>query len=236
MSNTNRAMQMKPDSNFKITFDAEAIVVTVNVLIFSIRAEQLNVLLVQRTYQPFADYWALPGGVFDPDESLDDAAKRILDERTGVKNVYLEQLYTFGDPKRDPRERRIGVTYYALIPSNDIKLAPSGKAKDAAWFPIKRLPKLAFDHRKIIDYGMDRLRSKVEYSSVVLGLMGKKFRLSELQKAYEIILGHDLDKRNFRKQIQSLDLVESTGEKEIDGAHRPAMLYKAKRKEVVLFN
>lgn len=229
-------MNTVPDKKFKVSFNPNIIVVTVNVLIFSIRNERLEVLLVKRTYQPFADFWALPGGVFDPAESLDEAACRILQERTGVETVYLEQLYTFGDPKRDPRERRIGVTYYALIPSQNIQLSPSGKAKDAGWFDVETPPKLGFDHKKIIDYGLDRLKNKIGYSSVVFSLLPKKFRLSELQKAYEIILGHELDKRNFRKRMKELDLVEETGEKEMEGAHRPAMLYRSKDKEVVFFD
>lgn len=232
----NDIVKTKPDKSFKITYNPNVIVVTVGVLIFSIRNNRLEVLLAKRTYQPFADYWALPGGVFEPTESLEAAACRILEERTGVKNVYLEQLYTFGDPKRDPRERRVGVTYFALIPSENLKLYPTGKAKEANWFPIKKLPPLAFDHRKIVTYGHERLKSKISYSNVVFGLMRRNFRLSELQKAYEIILGHELDKRNFRKQMFSLDLLEKTGKKEMDGAHRPAMLYRFKHKEVVFLN
>jgi 8-oxo-dGTP diphosphatase len=150
-------------------------------------------------------------------------------------NTYLEQLYTFGDPKRDPRERRIGVTYYALVPSDHLKLQAEGKAKDANWWGLKQLPELAFDHRQIVNLGYDRLKTKVGYSSIVLELMPSRFRLSELQKAYEVILGEEIDKRNFRKQIKELDLVEATGLKEMDGAHRPAMLFKAKKKKLVLF-
>lgn len=217
-------------------YSPEKMVVTVNVLIFSIRDEKLSVLLVKRAYEPFADYWSCPGGVFGIEESLEDAAARVLEERAGVKNIFLEQLYTFGDPKRDPRERRIGVTYYALISSDHLKLMPSGKSKDAQWFHVDKLPKLAFDHKKIIRYGYDRLRSKIGYSNIVFGLMQDKFRLSELQKAYEVILGHELDKRNFRKKMKELDLLESTGLKEMDGAHRPAMLYRFKHKEVVIFD
>ncbi len=234
----NKTNLVQPDKNFKIEFNPDSIVVTVNVLIFTIRNEKLEVLLMKRAYQPFMDFWALPGGVFDPEESLDDAACRVLKERTGVDNVnvYLEQLYTFGDPKRDPRERRIGVTYYALVPSSNLKLHATGKSKDAQWFDIKKLPELAFDHRDIIALGYDRLKTKVGYSSIVLELMNKSFRLSELQKAYETILGHVIDKRNFRKQMKELDLVEATGLKEMDGAHRPAMLFRAKKKRVVFFD
>lgn len=227
-----------PDTSFKIEFNPDVVVVTVNVLIFTIRNNKLEVLLIKRAYQPFMDFWALPGGVIDPDESLDDAACRILKEVTGVDQVdlYLEQLYTFGDPKRDPRERRVGVTYYALVPSANLKLQADGKAKDVEWRDIKQIPVLAFDHKQIVDLGYDRLKTKVGYSSIVLELMGRNFRLSELQSAYETVLGHELDKRNFRKQIKELDLVEATGLKEMDGAHRPAMLFRAKKKRVVFFD
>jgi 8-oxo-dGTP diphosphatase len=211
-------------------------VVTVNVLIFSIREGLLQVLLVKRAKEPFSNYWSLPGGVIGQKESLDGAAERLLLEKTGVKNIYLEQLYTFGDPKRDPRERRIAVTYYALIPSDNLKLQASGTAKDAAWFPVKKSPKLAFDHLKIVKYGFDRLKSKVGYSNVVFGLLRKEFRLSELQRAYEIILDKEFDKRNFRKKMQELNLLERTGRTEMEGAHRPAMLYKFRHKEIVFFD
>lgn len=211
-------------------------VVTVNVLIFSIRKDLLQVLLVKRAKDPFANLWSLPGGVIEKKESLDEAAERLLFEKTGVKNIYLEQLYTFGDPKRDPRERRIAVTYYALIPSDNLRLQVSGTAKDAGWFPIKKSPKLAFDHSKIVKYGQERLKSKVGYSNVVFGLLRKEFRLRELQKAYEIILGKVFDKRNFRKKMQELDFLEKTGKTEMEGAHRPAMLYRFKNKEIVFFD
>lgn len=216
------------------TFDQT--VVTVNVLIFTIRNDKLEVLLVKRAKEPFMDFWSLPGGVIDVKESLDDAAKRLLFEKTSVKDIYLEQLYTFGNPKRDPRERRIAVTYYALISSDNLKLHASGTAKDAQWFPLNKATRLAFDHSEIVKYGTERLRSKAEYSNVVFGLMRKEFRLSELQKSYETILGRELDKRNFRKKMNELDLLVKTGKTEMDGAHRPAMLYKFKQKEIVFFD
>ncbi len=210
--------------------------VTVDLVIFTIKDNDLKILLIKRGEEPFKDMWALPGGFVKMDESLELAAKRELLEETGVRNVYLEQLYTFGDVNRDPRTRVITVSYFALLPSDDLKLAASTDAIDARWHSVKSLPKLAFDHREIIKVAIERLKNKMNYSNVVYSLLGEKFRLSQLQTVYETILDQKLDKRNFRKWIQSQDLLEATGEKELDGAHRPAMLYRFKRKEVVFFN
>lgn len=210
--------------------------VTVDILVFTIEASELKVLLIKRGIEPFKDEWALPGGFIKMDESLEAAALRELSQETGVKNVYLEQLYTFGSPERDPRTRVITVAYFALVPNPKLDLKASSDAKDVSWYPIKKLPKLAFDHKKIIDYANNRLKSKIEYSNIVYGLLPPKFRLSELQKVYEVILSKKMDKRNFRKWILSLGLLESTGEKDVDGAHRPAELYKFKRREPIVFD
>lgn len=216
--------------------DTNTIKVTVNVLIFTIENNLLKLLAIKRAKKPFEGFWALPGGVVDIKESLDSASERVLVEETGISNVYLEQLYTFGDPKRDPRERRINVSYFSLVPYDSIKLRAGGKAREAKWISIKNLPDLAFDHNEIAKYGLDRLKAKMGYSNIAFGLLNRSFRLSELQKVYEIVLGHELDKRNFRKKIMSLKLLEATGKKEIDGAHRPAMLYRFKNKEIVVFD
>lgn len=210
--------------------------VTVDVLIFTIKNERLQILLVKRGIEPFKNSWALPGGFVRMNESLEEAAIRELSEETGVRSVYLEQLYTFGDPKRDPRTRVITVSYFALIPSEKIKLHSSTDVSDASWFLISNLPGLAFDHKKIIQTGVTRLKNKAGYSNIGYGLLPEKFRLSELQKTYEAILGHPLDKRNFRKRMSSLGFLEATGQKEMEGAHRPAMLHRFKTKEVVFFD
>lgn len=210
--------------------------VAVDVLIFTVSGKKLKIILVKRGVDPFRGIWALPGGFVGIDESLETAAKRELMQETGVQDIYLEQLYTFGDPDRDPRERVITAAYFALIPSERIKLHATTDVTDAAWFSVDDLPKLAFDHKKIINLGIERLKSKIGYSNIVYGLLPNKFRLSELQGVYEVILGQVLDKRNFRKRMLSLGLLKTTGEKEIEGAHRPAMLYQFKRKEVVLFD
>jgi 8-oxo-dGTP diphosphatase len=210
--------------------------VTVDILIFSVIDGQLKTLLIKRKGKIFRDFWAIPGGYVLKDESLEDAALRELAEETGVKDVYLEQLFTFGDPKRDPRGRVITVSYYALINGENLRLQASSDAAEVSWFPVKRVPTLAFDHNQILKLGVERLKAKIGYSNVVFGLLPKRFRLSELQKMYEIILGEKLDKRNFRKKIMSLGLLVATGQKEIEGAHRPAMLYQFKNRNVINFD
>lgn len=207
--------------------------VTVDVLLFSIIDGSLKILLVKRNEEPYKDSWALPGGFVKMDESIDAAANRELLEETGVKDLYLEQLYTFGDPDRDPRTRVITVTYLALSENKDWKLRSAGDVKEASFFTVNDLPKLAFDHKKIISYGLDRLRNKLGYSSIAFGLLPEKFTLTDLQKVYETILGTEMDKRNFRKKMLSIDLLQSTGTKSSGGAHRPALLYSFKKREVI---
>lgn len=202
----------------------------VDMIIFTVGDDDLMVLLIRRRGEPFAGRWAIPGGFVEPDESLDDAAARELREETGVGEVYLEQLYTFGEPGRDPRGRVISVAYYALL-----RQAPAvvggDDAEDARWFPLGELPPLAFDHADILRYALERVRKKVEYTNIVYSLLPDTFTLTELQRVYEIILGRPLDKRNFRKKISSLDLVAPTGELRRDGAHRPAKLYRFRSRE-----
>lgn len=210
--------------------------VTIDVLIFTIENDELKILLVKRDREPFKGEYALPGGFVRIDESLEDTIGRKLEEETGVKNVYLEQLYTFGEPKRDPRERVITVAYFALIPRQRLIIRSATDKREARFFSVKKLPQLAFDHRKIVLYGMERLKAKAGYSNIAFGLLPEVFKLSELQKVYEIILDHKLDKRNFRKKMQALGILQSTGEKEMDGAHRPALLYKFKNREIVIID
>lgn len=210
--------------------------VTVDVLIFAIRTGQLHLLLVERAEPPYSGMWALPGGFIRMGESLEEAALRVCQEKTGVHDLYLEQLYTFGDPNRDPRARVITVAYIALIPWQKLERPTSERVSDIGWFPVQQLPPLAFDHREIVAYGRARLKAKVTYSNIVYGLLPDKFRLSDLQHIYEVILNKPLDKRNFRKQILSLGLLEETGEKESNGAHRPAMLYRFKDHEIIFFD
>jgi 8-oxo-dGTP diphosphatase len=155
--------------------------VTVDIVIFTIQSEELKVLLVKRGIPPFKGQLALPGGFVHEDESLDEAAMRELREETGVSDVYLEQLYSFGEPGRDPRERIITVAYYALISADRSQLAAGTDTTEAAWWPVSKLPALAFDHRKILDYALERLRNKLEYTTVGFQLLPAKFSLTELQ-------------------------------------------------------
>jgi 8-oxo-dGTP diphosphatase len=202
--------------------------ITTDIVIFTIREDKLKVLLVKRKYDPYKDKWAIPGGFVRTNESLEDAAKRELEEETGLKELYLEQLYTFGEPKRDPRGRVITVAYFALVNSEGIGLRAASDAVSAEWFPISKLPALAFDHKEILDYAIKRLRWKFEYTTVAFSMLPKKFRLSELQSLYEIVFDKQFDKRNFRKKILSLNILE---EEEVmrDVSHRPPQLYSIKK-------
>jgi 8-oxo-dGTP diphosphatase len=203
--------------------------VTVDMVIFTIKDDDLQVLLIKRGVEPSKGLWALPGGFVKIEESLDDAAKRELEEETGVKDVYLEQLYTFGDPKRDSRGRVITVSYMALVNYEKIHLSASTDSDDVAFFSIKNLKDVAFDHKQIIEYALKRLRWKFEYTSVAFSLLPAKFSISQLQNIYEIVFGKEFDKRNFNKKIRSLNILK---EEEIQKnvSYRPPQLYSIKKK------
>lgn len=200
--------------------------VTVDVVILTMRQRRLEALLIKRKHWPFEGLWAIPGGFVNPDESLEDAARRELEEETGVRDVYLEQLYTFGAPRRDPRTRVITVVYYALIRAETLRVSAGDDAAEAEWFPVYRLPKLAFDHAEILDYTMQRLRGKLEYTRIGFQLLASEFTLSELQEVYEAILDRPLDKRNFRKKVLSTGVLEPTASTRKSGPYRPAALFR----------
>lgn len=200
--------------------------VTTDIVIFTIRQDELKVLLIKRALPPFQGEWALPGGFVNLDESLEAGARRELAEETGVTDVYLEQLYTFGAPDRDPRERVITVAYYALIPSDKIEIRAATDAEGVSWFGMQELPELAFDHDQILQAAHERLAAKLDYSTIAFQFMPKEFTLTELQRVYELILREPIDKRNFRKRILSLNLIRETGRERKVGAHRPAKLYR----------
>lgn len=200
--------------------------VTVDIAIFTIRNDELKILLIKRAQDPYQGEWALPGGFVNPDEGLEAAARRELAEETGVSGVFLEQLYTFGKPDRDPRERVITVTYFALIPSDKLELRAASDAEGVSWFGFKELPALAFDHAEILDMALQRLAAKLEYSTIAFQLMPETFTLTELQNVYELITREEIDKRNFRKRVLALDVIEPTGGEKREGPHRPAKLYR----------
>ena len=201
--------------------------VTVDVVIFSILDEQLKVLLIKRKGWPFEGMWAIPGGFVKMDESLEAAAYRELAEETNVTRdqVYIEQLFTFGNPDRDPRTRVITVAYFALVAADQLDPQAADDAEDVAWFSVYDLPPLAFDHVDILEYALTRLRYKLEYSAVGFQLLPEKFTLRELQDTYEIVLGTQLDKGNFRSKLRKTQVVEKVdGYRDTGG--RPARLYR----------
>lgn len=207
----------------RLSFDRHA--VTVDIVLFTIHRGTLKVLLTKRQSPPFAGKWALPGGPVESHESVDEAALRLLQKETQVGNVYLEQLYTFGELRRDPRGRVISVAYYALVNEDRFRLGPHLNGDGAHIFSVHRVPSLAFDHQKMIRYALERLRHKVNYTTVCFQLLPEKFTLSEFQKAYEVILNQKLDKRNFRKKMIQLNILRRTGEKKLGGPQRPAEFY-----------
>ena len=209
--------------------------VTTDVVLFTIQDERLEVLLIRRGSEPFKGRWALPGGFVDIDEDLLACAKRELEEETGVTGIYLEQLYTFGTPGRDPRERVISVTYYALVPRERLTIRAASDAEAVTWFPFQQLPPLAFDHEQIVAMAHERLAAKLEYSTIALQFMPERFTLTQLQSVYEVVLGQRLDKRNFRRRILALNCIGECGEWLRQVNHRPAKLYQVKSPGTVEF-
>ena len=199
---------------------------TVDCVVFGLDEKELKVMLIQRALAPFEGKWALPGGFVRTDETLDEAAQRELEEETSLRNVFLEQLYTFGAIRRDPRERVVSVAYYALVNLRDHPVQAATDARDAGWFGVHDVPSLAFDHADILHMALDRLRGKLRYQPVGFELLPKKFTLSELQHLYELVLERDLDKRNFRKRVLAMDLLIETDEVQQDVSHRAARLYR----------
>jgi 8-oxo-dGTP diphosphatase len=200
--------------------------VTTDAVIFTISDNKLRLLLIKRGAEPYKDAWAIPGGFLELEEDLDECARRELQEETGLENIYLEQLHAFGTPDRDPRERVITVAYYAIASNVDMQPTAASDASDAAWFPIDQLPKLAFDHDKIIDMAHNRLKFNLDYSAIAFQFLPETFTLSEAQKVYEIIRNSRLDKRNFRKSIINSGLIKETDNMRRNGKHRPARLYR----------
>ena len=204
---------------------------TVDCVVFGLDEHDLKVMLIQRNLPPFEGEWALPGGFVRIDETVDDAARRELEEETGLRGVFLEQLYTFGAVDRDPRERVVSVAYYALVNLSEHPVKAATDARDAGWFGVHDVPSLAFDHAAILEVALKRLRGKLRYQPIGFELLPRKFTLSQLQHLYELVLERELDRRNFRKRVLATDLLIETDEVQQDVAHRAARLYRFDEKK-----
>lgn len=210
--------------------------VAVDAVLFTVTQEQLKVLLIKLSTGPYSGHWALPGGLVQLEESLDEAAKRALFQKANIGDIHLEQLYTFGSLDRDIRGRVISVAYFSLVPNvrvYEVKTPP--RYSEIAWCAVAKLPPMAFDHQQIISYAYQRLQSKLEYSNIVYSLLPKEFTLTQLQQVYEIILDRRVDKRNFRKKILSLGLIDETGHEVKGEPHRPAKLYQFLERKITYF-
>lgn len=197
--------------------------ITVDVVILTLKNNAIQVLLVKRLNEPFKGKWAIPGGYIQLSENLDEAAVRILKEKTNVDNIYLEQLYTFGDPNRHPNGRVITCAYFALVRAGDLSVVTNDELE---WFKVSDLPPLAFDHKEIIEYSMKRTRERLEICPVAYQLLNEKFSLTEMQKAYELVMCKQLDKRNFRKKAVTTEGLVELDEYTKSSSKRPARLYK----------
>lgn len=205
--------------------------VAADVVIFTVRDGKLSALLVARAWEPFSGDWALPGGFVAPGERSIHAATRILEAKAGVRDVFVEQLYTFDEPSRDPRGPVVSITYYALVPWDSALVHETGETWAPKFFPVDALPKLAFDHREILRYACDRLRAKLGYANIAYSLLPREFTMTELRATYEAILGKPLDKRNFQKKYLDLGLLKPTGKTRQQGRQRPARLYSFKSRK-----
>lgn len=199
-------------------------------IIFGFDEGELKILLIKRDFEPAKGRWSLMGGFLDPDESLDESARRILYRLTGLENVFMEQLYAYGDVTRDPGERTISVAYYALLRIIDYN-KDLVKSYSAQWHPISKIPDLIFDHNKMVTRALETLRRKARYRPIGFELLSEKFTLPQLQSLYEAIYQKKFDKRNFRKKIIAMDLLKKHGEKDMEGSKKGAYLYSFKRKK-----
>lgn len=209
-----------PDPHIKVAVDA---------IVFGYsKPEGVSVLLIQRKYPPFQNMWAIPGGFVLEEESLEEAVKRELSEETGITVNYLEQLYTFGTPGRDPRQRIISVAYVALVKSSQFQqLKASTDAEHAQWFPIKELPELAFDHAAILEKAIERIRIKIRYQPIGFELLDKVFPFSDLEHLYVSLLDREIDRRNFSRKVLTLGILDETDEfSKPEGKGRPSRMYR----------
>lgn len=209
------------DQDIKLAVDA---------VVFGYESNRLSVLLIRRKFEPFKGSWALPGGFVKNEEALEEAVERELEEETGVEIDYLEQLYTFGSPDRDPRGRLVSIAYYGLVRPDKFSVAASTDAQDAAWFDVKDLPSLSFDHQEIVSVALERLRAKVTYEPIGFELLESKFLFGDLENLYMTILDRTVDRRNFRKKMLGLNILDQLDEKVSEGRGRPAHLFQFNRK------
>jgi 8-oxo-dGTP diphosphatase len=207
--------------------------VSTDVILFSLIENELCVLLIKMKKHPFEDCWAAPGGLVGASESVDAAAKRLLLTETGLKDIYLEQLYTFGNVDRDPFGRVVSVAYYALVPGQIGELKTSKDYGGIGWFNVRKMPKLAYDHHEMVQLALKRLQRKIGFTNVAYSLLPEEFTLSELQQVYEIIWGKAVDKRNFRKKMLSLDIIKATGKRESGKQNRPAELFRFSENKLI---
>ncbi len=207
-------------------------VIATDVVIFTVDENKLKVLLISMKKAPFSGKLAIPGGLVLGDESIDQGAERILREKAGIENVYLEQLYTFGKVDRDPFGRVVSVAYFALLPNTHVQLKTTTEYSGIGWYDARNLRGLAYDHDEVLRTAIERLKNKIEYTNVVYSLLPKEFTLTELQKVYEVILDRRLDKRNFRKKLQETKMLKKLAKKQKDSAHRPAELYSFVKKTI----
>src|SRR5262245_60935772 len=211
---------------FKYEYERPAL--TVDCVVFGLDLEEasLKVMLIERDAEPFAGVWAIPGGFVRSNETLIEAATRELQEETGITDVFLEQLFTFGDPGRDPRGWVVSVGHYAMVSPDKHEIHAATDARQARWFPVTALPRLAFDHKQILETALGRIRGKLTYAPLGFELLPEKFTIKQLQKLYEIVLGEKLDNRNFRKKIFAMDVLRELDEMQKGVPHRAARLYK----------
>ena len=198
--------------------------VTTDCVIFGFNGERLQVLLIERGIEPYKGHWAFPGGFLKMDETAEEGAKRELKEETGLADAYIQQLYTFSNPDRDPRERVITIAYYALVKIQEVK--GGDDAASARWFPLDEIPPLAFDHDYILRMATQRLREQIHFQPIGFELLPEKFTIKELQSLYEAILGINFDRRNFAKKMLHLEILTELDETVWPTPKREAKLYK----------
>lgn len=209
-----------------MSLEFHKIIVTVDSVIFGVRDNKLEILLLKRRSSPYAGKWCLPGGVIIGNETADECAERILEEKAGIRKMFLEQLYTFSGVKRDPRGRVITIAYYALVQPSQYAIVAGRDTEKIEWHSIENIPQLGFDHNSIAEVALARLRAKVRYQPIGFELLSSAFTLTQLQNLYETILGYSIDKRNFRKKLLGMGLLDATGKKEVNVKRRAAELYR----------